>query len=163
MVKSVIFFGASRGCGHHAALKLLSGPDPPQCTFLLRKPDALLKSTGFEGLGADVRESKVHIVTGDATDQAKVDEAIKLADKLGGGKIDTVVYSIGPSRLGRAVVPSLTENVKAARPSTYPRSRSGSTTPTSPSRRSPPSSVRCMPSPRPLPFPPASLSSPQTA
>lgn len=96
MPRSVLFLGASRGCGHYAAVRLLSSEtDDFRATFLLRKPDTLLASPDFSALPETVRERNVKIVQGDATKPADMEKAVQTAKEVGGGTLDTVVFSVG--------------------------------------------------------------------
>lgn len=104
--KTILFLGASRGCGFYAALSLLSSPQPPTCIFLLRKPDALLDSDEVKALSEPALKA-IRIVKGDATVKGDVQKAVDEAQ----GKLDSVVFSVGGSYLcpqdsaGRLLIP----------------------------------------------------------
>ncbi|KZP01019.1 hypothetical protein CALVIDRAFT_595144 [Calocera viscosa TUFC12733] len=86
--QNVLFFGASRGCGFYAMLRVLRAGG--RATLLLREPDTVTGNLEFQALSPEQR-SRATVVKGDAYVR---EDVVRVVDAAGSA-MDTVVFSIG--------------------------------------------------------------------
>ena len=89
--KSIVFIGASRGCGLHALLEALKGSNGDlKVTTLLRQPKNFKALPEYLELSNEL-QNRIEIVQGDAF---KGEDVQKVLDRAG-PELDTVISSIG--------------------------------------------------------------------
>ncbi|KZP01000.1 hypothetical protein CALVIDRAFT_533306 [Calocera viscosa TUFC12733] len=92
--QNVLFFGASRGTGFFAMLRVVRAGG--HATLLLRKPEAVTDNPEFQALSTEERE-RATLIKGDAFVR---EDVARVVDAAGPG-MDTVVFSLGgaPSKM----------------------------------------------------------------
>lgn len=85
-----VLLGASRGCGYHALLRLLTPETSWSATILLRKPEIIEHDPYFQPY---ITSGRLQLVKGDATRY----EDVKMLFEREGKKVDVVISSVGES------------------------------------------------------------------
>jgi NAD(P)-dependent dehydrogenase (short-subunit alcohol dehydrogenase family) len=85
MLHHAVLIGASKGCGYHALLRLLTPTSNWSATVLLRKPEALEQDANFAPY---LKDGRLKIVKGDATNVEDV-------KKLFVDTVDLVISTVG--------------------------------------------------------------------
>lgn len=84
-----VFIGASKGIGYHALYHYLNSDTTNTATLVLRKPELM---DDDEVMGPYVKEGRVKVVEGDATDAEVIRRAMQ-------GDVDFVLTSVGEWRV----------------------------------------------------------------